>query len=301
MACGFPGRLEQFDRASRAHLPNRADSGKYGSFELCFNCNFLHTSPVSSSISRILYFSFSNTAFTRFIRIDDSWFPSVEVQGGQTRVCSARQADRSCRGILYLFPVDPSTGTDTGEASSAMLTTTLEAKKYGPLEPLPTEEWCAIQTRPRHERVVTHCLEMAGIATFLPLFSQLRNWSDRRKRVEFPLFPGYIFACAAWSPRARARVFQTNGVIGFVGPRKEATPIPVQQIEAIRTVMQARAEYSPHPYLTVGQRVRIRNGSLRGLEGILLSVASDNTLVVSIDLIHRSVAIRLNGYEVESL
>ena len=163
------------------------------------------------------------------------------------------------------------------------------------------ENWCAIHTRPRHERVVMQRLEDAGFATFLPLYSQVRTWSDRQKRIDFPLFPGYVFARTVWSTRARVRVFQTNGVIGFVGPRKEATPIPVQQIDAVRLMMQARAEYQPHPYLNVGQRVRIRSGSLQGLEGILVCVSTHQQLVVSVDLIHRSVAIRLEGYEVEGL
>jgi transcriptional antiterminator NusG len=176
-----------------------------------------------------------------------------------------------------------------------------KAAKSGSFESLPIAQWYAIQTRPRHEKVVTHSLEIAGIETFLPLCSQIRSWSDRRKIVEFPLFPGYIFARTAWSMQARVRVFQTNGVIGFVGPRKEATPIPVQQIDAVRSLMQARAECRPHPYLTIGQRVRIQNGALQGLQGILVRVASDHSLIVSVDLIHRSVGIRLDGYEVEAL
>lgn len=168
-------------------------------------------------------------------------------------------------------------------------------------EPLGAEDWCAIQTRPRHEKTVTSRLEDAGFATFLPLYSQMRIWSDRQKRIEFPLFPGYVFARTFWSTQARVRVFQINGVLGFVGPGKRATPIPVQQIEAIRLMMRERKEYQPHPYLNVGQRVRIRTGSLQGLEGILVRVSTDCKLVVSIDLIHRSVSICLDGYEVEGL
>ena len=86
-----------------------------------------------------------------------------------------------------------------------------------------------------------------------------------------------------------------------MGPRKEATPIPAQQIEAIRLMMRAQSEYQPHPFLNVGQRVRIRTGSLEGLEGVLVRVSTDCKLVVSVDLIHRSVALCLDGYEVEGL
>jgi transcription antitermination factor NusG len=75
----------------------------------------------------------------------------------------------------------------------------------------------------------------------------------------------------------------------------------VHQIDAVRTLMQAQFECRPHPYLNIGQRIRIQNGALRGLEGILVRVASDKSLIVSVDLIQRSVAIRLEGYEVNGL
>jgi len=175
------------------------------------------------------------------------------------------------------------------------------ASKAVPFHPTVTEEWYAIQTRPRHEKKVANALQAAGIESFLPMCPQVRSWSDRQKVVEFPLFPGYMFARTPWSAQARVRIIQTNGVVGFVGPHKEATPIPVQQIEAVRCLMKARLECLPHPYLTVGQRVQIKNGALQGLQGILVRIASDHSLVVSVDLIHRSVAIRLNGYEVDSL
>jgi transcriptional antiterminator NusG len=192
-------------------------------------------------------------------------------------------------------------GTENGEALSVMSSEPLAASDPQSRESALVAEWCALQTRPRHEKVVKYSLETAGIATFLPVSSQVRLWSDRRKIVEFPLFPGYIFAHTTWSLPARVRVFQTSGVVGFVGPRKEATPIPVQQIDAVRSLIGSQAECRPYPYLTVGQRVRIRNGVLQGLEGILVRVAGDDSLVVSVDLIHRSVAFRLDGYEVEGL
>ena len=184
---------------------------------------------------------------------------------------------------------------------SVILTSPVLSANSAPREPLLTAQWCAIQTRPRHEKVVKYSLESAGIEAFLPVCPQIRSWSDRRKVVEFPLFPGYIFARASWSLQVRVRVFQTNGVIAFVGPRKEATPIPDQQIDAVRSLIGSEAECRPHPYLTVGQRVRIRSGALQGLQGILVRIAGSQTLVVSVDLIHRSVAFRLDGYELEGL
>jgi transcription antitermination factor NusG len=191
-------------------------------------------------------------------------------------------------------------GTEIGEAMSEMQTNALTLTTPQS-RTLLAAEWYAIRTRPRHEKVVKYSLESAGIEAFLPVCPQIRCWSDRRKVVEFPLFPGYLFARTTWSIQARVRVFQTNGVIAFVGPRNEATPIPEPQIEAVRSLTGLEVPCSPHPYLAVGQRVRIRNGALQGLEGILVRVAGDHSLVVSVDMIHRSIAFRLDGYELEVL
>ena len=168
----------------------------------------------------------------------------------------------------------------------------------GAMQPM---EWFAVRTRPRHEKLVSRQLETTGVESFLPLCSQLRSWSDRKKLVELPLFPGYIFVRTSHTSTARVRVFQARGVVGFVGPNNQATPIPAQQIETVRSLMHAQVDYRPHPYLNIGQRVRIQNGALQGLEGILIRVASDHSLIVSVDLIHRSVSIRLEGYEVDGL
>lgn len=162
-------------------------------------------------------------------------------------------------------------------------------------------EWYAIQTLPRHEKSVTHQLESAGIQTILPLSTEVRRWSDRRKVVSQPLFPCYVFVRVMDPNRERLRLLRTAGVVGFVGPRREASPIPASQIEGIRSLLSSSVEFRPHPYLTLGQRVRIRDGALRGLEGILVRIAEDQSLVLSIDLIHKSVAVRIDGYSLESV
>ncbi len=177
----------------------------------------------------------------------------------------------------------------------------LTRAQMGLVGQLPPLEWFAVRTRPRHEKAVTKQLENTGIESFLPLCSQVRSWSDRKKILDLPLFPGYVFVHTSPATRSRVRVFQARGVIGFVGPNNEATPIPAQQIEAVRFLMQAQIDCRPHPYLSIGQRVRIQNGSLQGLEGILIRIASDDSLIVSVDLIHRSVSIRLEGYQVDGL
>jgi transcription antitermination factor NusG len=149
--------------------------------------------------------------------------------------------------------------------------------------------------------MVAQQLETGGLETFLPLCAQVRSWSDRRKVVELPLFPGYLFVRTSHLAQERVRVFRARGVLGFVGPNNQATPIPAQQIEAVRSLTQLPVDLRPHPYLSIGQRVRIQNGALQGLEGILIRVANDQSLIVSVDLIQRSVAIRLEGYEVDGL
>jgi transcription antitermination factor NusG len=110
--------------------------------------------------------------------------------------------------------------------------------------------------------VLTQQLESSGVGAFLPIYDQVRTWSDRKKVVEFPLFPGYVFVRTSQATPARIRIFQACGVIGFVGPNNQATSIPAQQIESVRSLMQALVHRHPHPYFTIGQHVRIQNGAL---------------------------------------
>ena len=161
--------------------------------------------------------------------------------------------------------------------------------------------WYAVQTRSRHEKLVARQLEGQGFSTFVPLTSQLRQWSDRRKLVDLPLFPGYAFLRLAYRPEQRLRVLKTEGIVAFVGIHGQGMPIPDRQIEQIKTLLDAKVPAESHPFLKVGQRVRIRSGSLNGIEGILVGQESDRMMVISVDLIQRSVCIRLHGYEVEPI
>jgi transcription antitermination factor NusG len=130
---------------------------------------------------------------------------------------------------------------------------------------------------------------------------QLRQWSDRRKLVELPLFPGYTFVRMVYQPEQRLRVLSTEGIVSFVGMHGQGMPIPDRQIEHIQTLLTAEVPMESYPFLKVGQRVRIRSGSLNGTEGILVERESDRMLVISVELIQRSVSIRLQGYEVEAI
>jgi transcription elongation factor/antiterminator RfaH len=162
--------------------------------------------------------------------------------------------------------------------------------------------WYAVQTRARNEKVISERLQEQGLTTFLPLVTEVRRWSDRKKKVELPLFSCYVFVkLVASNNDERMRVYRTNGVFRIVSVCGEAVPIPDEQIDALRTLVTQQVPWSAHPFLKVGQRVRIRGGSLEGVQGVLLSHTGDRTVIISIDAIQRSLAVRVEGYDVEPL
>lgn len=162
-------------------------------------------------------------------------------------------------------------------------------------------KWFALQTRARHEKVVAQRLGDRGVVTFLPLVRGVHRWSDRWKTVELPLFSCYVFAKLVPRDDERLRVLLVEGVLNFVGPRGQGITIPEEQIDSIRKLVQEQLPFCSHPFLKIGQRVRIRSGALDGVEGILVSRSGEHTLVVSIDAIDRSLAVRIEGYDVEPI
>lgn len=161
------------------------------------------------------------------------------------------------------------------------------------------ENWYALLTRARHEKIVALRLHERGVPVFLPLVTEVRRWSDRRKLVEFPLFSCYVFAKLPPTNEGLVTALRINGVFSVVGMRGEGTPIPDEQIDAVRRLIKERLRWHSHPFLKIGQRVRIRGGALDGVEGILVSRSGESTLVISIDAIQRSLAVRVEGYNVE--
>jgi transcriptional antiterminator NusG len=160
--------------------------------------------------------------------------------------------------------------------------------------------WYAVRTRSRHEKLVARQLENQGIESFLPVVTQLRTWSDRRKQVEAPLFSGYAFLRMIHSSDDRVRVLRTQGVVSLVGVHGSGTPIPDHQIDDIKTLVSSRIPYEEHTFLRVGQRVRVRGGALDGIQGILVAENGDRSLVISVEPIQRSLCVRVAGYEVEA-
>lgn len=163
-----------------------------------------------------------------------------------------------------------------------------------------TENWYAVQTYARHEKLVAQRLGERGITAFLPLATEVHAWSDRQKVVQLPLFSCYVFARIAPTNVDRLRVLRAGGVLSLVGKHGEGTPIPDYEIESVRTLMQEGLPWSSYPFLKIGQRVRVRSGALDGVEGVLVSRNGDRTLVISVDAIQRSLAIRVEGYEIEA-
>ena len=162
-------------------------------------------------------------------------------------------------------------------------------------------QWYALHTRPQHEKAVVSRLQSQGINTFLPLVTQVHRWSDRRKLVEVPLFSCYAFVHMPLMLETWAKVLGVNGVLRFVGVRGEGVPIRESEIEGIRALLSSKLPYTVYPFLKIGQRVRIRGGALDGIEGFLVARNGNHTLVISVEPIHRSLAIRVDGYQVQSL
>ena len=159
--------------------------------------------------------------------------------------------------------------------------------------------WYAVHTVARHEKQISAQLEEKRVCTFLPLLNQIHRWSDRRRKVEVPMFSCYAFVRMAQIVEERLKVLRTPGVLGFVGSERQGTPIPDEQIESLRTAIRENIPCFPYPFIREGRRVRLRGGSLDGVEGILVRQGADQSLVVSMELLRRSVAIRVEGYEIE--
>jgi transcription termination/antitermination protein NusG len=159
--------------------------------------------------------------------------------------------------------------------------------------------WFAVWTRSRQEKIAASMLEALGVPHFLPLKSETRQWSDRKQKVTVPLFSGYLFVRVNLLTDNKLRVLKTPGVVGFVGNNTGPLPIPDRQIGDIRAVLDNGVEYSVSPLLEEGDRVRVVRGVLAGVEGRLIRSSSASRLVISIEMIHRSLAVSVSRQDVE--
>jgi transcription antitermination factor NusG len=161
--------------------------------------------------------------------------------------------------------------------------------------------WFAVWTRSRQEKVAAAMLHTVGVDHFLPLKSELRQWSDRKQTVSVPLFCGYLFVRMNPTKDSRLEVLKAPGIAGFVGNSAGPLPIPDQQIEDIRTILGRRLDCTVIPILEEGDRVRVVRGPLTGIEGRLLQSNSSSRLLISIEMLHKSIAVSLSSRDVELL
>lgn len=155
-----------------------------------------------------------------------------------------------------------------------------------------SSDWYAVYTRSRHEKKVAAALNDRGIDVFLPLRSVINRWKDRRKELQLPLFGGYLFVRIA--PEMRVPVLKVGGVVRFVGNAAGPVPVPEEQIEGIRKLVDSGLLYDPYPYLKEGMTIMIKRGPLKGVEGILIEKRKKHLLVLSVDLIQQSAALEIN-------
>jgi transcription antitermination factor NusG len=154
-------------------------------------------------------------------------------------------------------------------------------------------DWFALKVRARAERSAQDILVSRGFEVFCPTYTERRQYSDRIKAVEAALFPGYLFCRLAWNNRLP--VLSAPHVEYIVGFGTEPTPVAPAQVEAIQTIIQSGANCRPHPFLRVGQRVRLQSGPLANVEGVLVGSRGSHRLVVSIELLQRSVAVEVDS------
>jgi transcription antitermination factor NusG len=164
---------------------------------------------------------------------------------------------------------------------------------------LDTFDWFALKVRVRAERSARDVLASRGLEVFCPAYPERREYSDRIKVVESALFPGYLFCRLSWSDRLP--VLTAPHVEYIVGFGNEPTPVGHAQIKAIQTIIEAGVLCRPHPFLKVGQRVRLHSGPLANVEGILTGSRNNHRLVVSIDLLQRSIAVEVDSAFVRAL
>jgi transcription antitermination factor NusG len=159
--------------------------------------------------------------------------------------------------------------------------------------------WCALYTRHQHEKSVTRILESKGFETFLPLYSSVRVWKDRRRLASLPLFPCYVFIRGEL--RRSLEVLKTPGVHAFVLRAGQPVPIPAGEMDAIRRSIASEIPMEPHPFLKTGDWVQVKAGPLVGIEGILVQKKGLWRLVLSVEMLGKAAAVEIDATQVEKI
>lgn len=161
-----------------------------------------------------------------------------------------------------------------------------------PINSINKLNWYAIYTRPRFEKKVDLELQRKGIESYLPIQTVVRQWSDRKKKVEEPLFNGYVFVHTTSNDRIAS--LQVDGVVRMIGFGGKPSVIPDNQIEAIKRFLREGYRFEPIDYLVTGNRVKVTHGPLMGVEGKLLEIRNDRRFVISIEAIRQSIAVEID-------
>lgn len=158
--------------------------------------------------------------------------------------------------------------------------------------------WWVLYTRHQHEKVVAETLSAKGFEVFLPLYKSVRQWKDRTKKLSLPLFPCYVFVRGGLDRRLRAMT--TPGVHMVLSNGERIALIPNEEIEAIQRAVEEPSRVEPYPFLNCGERIRVTRGCLEGVEGVLIRKKNQYRLVLSLDMLARSVAVEIDASDVQS-
>ena len=156
--------------------------------------------------------------------------------------------------------------------------------------------WYALWTRSRHEQVVREQLEQKQVEAFLPTVTRWSRWKDRKKKIDWPLFPGYCFA--RFNARERLPILKCTGVVSIVSFEGEPAPIPEHEIDSIRTLIDSELAYDPCPMIREGMMVEVVHGPLKGVVGRLIRKGAHARLVLSVDLIGQAVSVEVDAADV---
>ena len=161
------------------------------------------------------------------------------------------------------------------------------------------EQWFALQTHPKHENKIAAELTKTAVTVFLPTTREVRQWSDRRKVLDVPLFSCYVFVKVSLSDDVYVRLLKIPGVLRWLTRNGKPCEIPPEELDPIRRIICGGIPSSPHPFLAAGDRVRVHGGCLEGLEGILVSDPDGKKIVLTVEQLHRSISISGDCYTFE--
>jgi transcription antitermination factor NusG len=159
--------------------------------------------------------------------------------------------------------------------------------------------WYALFTRHQHEKSVAHALALKGFNVYLPLYRQFRRWQDREKQLWLPLFTCYVFLCDGLD--RQLQVLTTPGLLHIVGSVGRPAIVPLDQLDAVRQMVESSLRVEPHPFLSSGDRVIVTSGPLFGLEGILTRTKNGARLVISMEMLGQAAAVEINAAQVAKM